>query len=360
MADTEAGMEAGPITADFVMPPAPSIPPEQALRLLRRHYGLQGRARPLDSERDRIFHIMVEDGVEDGRDYLLRLANPAETPEVSSLQTAVLAHIATRAPGLPVQRILPALSGRLEEPVDYGAGRMGIARLLTFLPGRPLRDGPIGAAQRQAVGGVTALLALAMRDFHHPAAGHALYWDIQHLLRLRGLVPCIADAPGRELALRVLEDFATRVQPELATLRAQVLHDDLHPGNILVDPADPSRITGLLDFGDTVRTALVNDLAVAANHHVALEGHPLAGVAGIVGAYHAVLPLEPREVALLPRLIAARLLIGVLVRSWQARETPGAVPPPVFARAALERLAAVPLDEARAPLFRACGMEIPA
>ena len=103
MADTEAGMEAGPITADFVMPPAPSIPPEQALRLLRRHYGLQGRARPLDSERDRIFHIVVEDG----RDYLLRLANPAETPEVSSLQTAVLAHIATRAPGLPVQRILP-------------------------------------------------------------------------------------------------------------------------------------------------------------------------------------------------------------------------------------------------------------
>ena len=355
MADTEAGAEAGPITADFVMPPAPSIPPELALWLLRRHYGLQGRARPLDSERDRIFHIMAEDG----QNCLLRLANPAETAEVSNLQTAVLAHIATRAPGLPVQRILPALSGRLEEPVDYGAGRMGIARLLTFLPGRPLRDGPIDSAQRHAVGGVTARLALAMRDFHHPAAGHALYWDIQHLLRLRGLVPWIGDAPGRELALRVLEDFATRVQPELATLRAQVLHDDLHPGNILVDPAEPTRITGLLDFGDTVHTALVNDLAVAANHHVALDGHPLAGVAGIVGAYHAVLPLEAREVALLPRLIAARLLIGVLVRSWQARETPGAVPPPVFARAALERLVAVPLDEARAPLFRACGMEIP-
>ena len=45
-------------------------------------------------------------------------------------------------------------------------------------------------------------------------------------------------------------------------LRAQVVHNDLAPTNVLVD--DRLAVTGIIDFGDLTRTALICDLAIAA------------------------------------------------------------------------------------------------
>ena len=45
-------------------------------------------------------------------------------------------------------------------------------------------------------------------------------------------------------------------------MRAQVVHNDLAPTNVLVD--DTLAVTGITDFGDMTHTALVCDLAVAA------------------------------------------------------------------------------------------------
>src|SRR5204862_39432 len=59
----------------------------------------------------------------------------------------------------------------------------------------------------------------------------------------------------------VLDRFEHRVTPELLRMRAQVVHNDLAPNNVLVD--DTLAVTGITDFGDMTHTALVCDLAVA-------------------------------------------------------------------------------------------------
>ena len=55
----------------------------------------------LDSERDQNFRLRTTDG----RDYVLKIANPAEERSVTNLQTEVLRHVASRDPSLPIPRI---------------------------------------------------------------------------------------------------------------------------------------------------------------------------------------------------------------------------------------------------------------
>ena len=95
----------------------------------------------------------------------------------------------------------------------------------------------------------------------HPAASYPIAWDIRRLPQLRPWLSAVDEA--RRPAVRaVLDRFEQRVAPELATVRAQVVHNDLAPTNVLVD--DTLAVTGITDFGDMTHTALICDLGVAA------------------------------------------------------------------------------------------------
>ena len=51
--------------------------------------------------------------------------------------------------------------------------------------------------------------------------------------------------------------------PLLDTLTSQVGPDgDFSPFNVLVDPDKPDYVTGIIDFGDVVRTSVIFDISV--------------------------------------------------------------------------------------------------
>jgi len=108
----------------------------------------------------------------------------------------------------------------------------------------------------------------------------------------------------------------------LPSLRAQVIHNDFNPHNVLVDAIADDRIAGVIDFGDVVRSPLVQDLAVAAAYQIGASGHPLQGAADMAASFHAVCPLLPEEIELLPDMIAARLALTIAVSSWRAARHP--------------------------------------
>ena len=339
---------------------APEIPEAAAEALVSRYFGVTGTARRLASERDQNFRIKAADG----RTYVLKIANPAEDPAVTDFQTQALLHIARIDPGLPVPRVNPALDGSALLSIPVGPGDTRMMRLLSFLEGDPLPREGRTPARRRAVGRCLAQLGLALRDFAHPAAGHELLWDLKLASRLRDLVPHLAAASARATAHGVLDRFDAHVVPALPGLRAQVIHNDFNPTNVLVDPADPDRVVGIIDFGDMVQAPLINDLAVASAYQLAGDVDPLVAVAELAAAYHAVVPLRPVEIGLLFDLVATRLVMSVAISGWRAvrypenrdyilRNSPAAW-------AALDRVAAVPRDLARAMLERALVSSTPA
>ena len=255
---------------------------DAARAIVRDVWGVEPTALSrLDTERDDSFRVTTAQA-----EYVLKVAHPADDPLYVNLQTAALSFAAEQS-GLPLQRILLTVEGEIEPEVG---GR--VARLLTWLPGEP--GAPI---DHFLLGQTLGRLSDALADFDHPAAHRDFAWDAARLDLLR---PLLAEFPSDDIE-RVFDLYDGL---DLDALPRQVIHNDFHPGNVLV--AD-SAVSGILDFGDVVHTVRVVDLAVAQSYF---------GVSpALVEGFERVVPLADAERAALPTLVAARYAQRILVNS---------------------------------------------
>jgi len=112
------------------------------------------------------------------------------------------------------------------------------------------------------------------------------------------------------------------VAPCFATVRRQFVHNDFNARNIIVDASDESRVTGIIDFGDSVHTALIADVAVGAIGQLSEPQTAEEAIQHFVRAYCEVEPLDCQELALLPSLIAGRIVQNVVITSWRRARDP--------------------------------------
>lgn len=332
--------------------PPPPVTEAEAEALLRAYWGLTGRASVIACERDANFRVAGTPG------HVLKISNPAEPAQDTNFQTEALLWVAAQDPALPVPRVIAALDGRYEVAIPLSDGRRAVARVLGWVAGAPLARAGFAPGMAEDIGSVLARLGCALRGFAHPAAGHRLQWDIRHALDLRPML-----VPGQEDLAAELDGFAARVAPVLPGLRRQVVHNDMNHHNIVVDPADPGRIAGVLDFGDMVETALICDVAVAAAYLITHDPDPVAPVARMVAAYHRITPLLPAETALLRDLIVARLVTSIVISETRARRYPGNAAyilrnTPAM-RDAMARFAALPRAEVTARIEAALSPTAP-
>lgn len=297
---------------------ASSLPESLAQRLAAEHYGLSVAVHRLDSERDQNFRLRTPDG----REYVLKIANPTEDRAVTNLQTEALVHLAAADPDLPVPRMFPALNGTNELEIKFDDGSTRVVRLLSFLAGKPFHTVESTPALRRDLGQCAARMARGLSNFRHPGANHKLLWDMQHAAELRPLLDAVP-TERRALVERTLDRFEAYVLPVLPGLPKQPLHNDLNPHNIVVDADNHQRIAGFIDFGDMTSTARVIDLAVTAAYQVAATDDPLAPACDMISAYHAVSPLDATEFDILFDLIATRMILTIVISSWRAIRYPG-------------------------------------
>jgi hydroxylysine kinase len=325
------------------MPAMPRMSEIQASRIARELYGVTAVATRLASEHDDTFRLVLPDGTS----RFLRASAPdvatAGTGRTgttghagtgaagTSFLTAILLHLARSAPGLPVQRVIPSLSGAAEVVIGDVAGADGrLVRMTTFLPGRLLREVPSSAGLRRDIGATLARLSLALRDFTHPAARRTHHWDLQNASQLRPLLDELPGlAPGlRERLADTLDRCETIVRLALAGVPVQVIHTDFHGDNLLAAD-DGSAVRGVLDFGDSLIGPVAQDVAVAACYQLGADctvsdggADLLAPALDVVAGYHAADPLRPADLPLIAEFIPVRLATRIIVSQWNAAREP--------------------------------------
>jgi Ser/Thr protein kinase RdoA (MazF antagonist) len=306
--------------ATMVMHPQP-LPLARAVGLARECYGLEARAVRLTGERDENFRLTAADG----SDYVLKIAHPAENAAVTGLATAALLHLEREDPGLPCPRVVRGPGGHSHVSFIDEQRRERTARLLTYLPGRPLGRTHGSQRLRAECGRLGARLIRALRTFRHPAAHRVIVWDVRHAAHLARLLGEVPGFPCRQEAIAVLERIVPRIDTQLPQLRQQIVHNDLNSKNVLV--AETGEVTGIIDFGDMTYTAVIADVAVTAAEHIpedcsAGSGEAAASVRDVANAYHESVPLSEQELALLTTLVAARLVANMVVHEWHVRRNP--------------------------------------
>ena len=262
----------------------------------------------LSTEKDDTFLVNAAGGVK----FILKVANPAEQATELDFEVRLLMHLEQVDSSLPVPRVIAESGARPYVALRDRAGQLRHVRLLSYLHGTPLDRTTSTAAERFRVGELLARLRHATAGFSHPADARILAWDVKHLSDLGSLLTYI-DHPGRRADLqRGLKRFAA-LQTRIGRLRMQVLHNDFNRSNLIVDHDHPQFVTGIIDFGDAVRTAIAIDVATALLNQLPRDasGDPsedlfasardlMLGYLSVAGAH-----LQD-EIELIPHLVMAR------------------------------------------------------
>lgn len=295
-------------------------PPEftaaEVEKLAAEHFSIQAEANLLASERDQNFCLKTADK----QRYTFKIANHAEQLAVVEFQNGALQHMAELDPGLPLPRVIANRQGDFHTRVEHG-GKAHWVRLLSWVEGSVLYDSKTSPRLLDEMGQLLARMGLALKDYQHPGSNPPLLWDMKQASGLRGLLPCIEE-PALRIMIEAALDRFDDLLPDLMKMRTQVIYNDLNPDNVLVDPGNPDRISGIIDFGDLVESPLVIDLAVAAAYYLDKGDDPLAAAAPLIAGYHKLRPLLPEEMNILTGLIKTRLITSILIMSWRMSEFP--------------------------------------
>lgn len=314
-------MSRGPLDPASLRFDPPSVPLERVVDVLAEHWGLSGRLRPLDGERDQNTQVTTDDG----RDFVLKIASPSEDPLVADLQCAALHHVARADAGIAVPQMVPTRDGHdiVTTSID---GAPAPTRLLTFVDGVTFDDaGALGLDALIEIGASQGRLAHAFGGFEHRAAGNFMAWSLDagmvhhdELWDGLGEVGRAAAGPFRER----VEAVAARIESGDPGLRRQVLHNDGHRGNLLRVDAASVAVTGVIDFGDIADTCVVADLAICVASFV--DGHSAQpdAAAAIAAGYDRWMSLTDIEVDGLVDAVLQRIVLGLLLVEFQRRNAP--------------------------------------
>ena len=293
---------------DVIAAAPPSLDEATVLRTLKDAYGLSGSLRALISERDQNFRLESPNGER----YVVKIANECEPAEITDFQVQVLQHLKASACPVPVPHVMQTGQGTLIAEIE---GRKSSLRVVSYLPGKPAEDMRVQPALGYELGRCLALLDASLAGFSHPGQSQVLMWDMQRAAELRDVLEYVADEELRGELIACIDQFQERVLPELASLRRQVIHNDLNLGNVLVDSEDPCVVSGIIDFGDMLNAPLVIDAAIAASY---LRDSDFAVMGEFFRGYQSVIEFEPAERRILFDLVRTRLATTLAIFHWRA------------------------------------------
>ncbi|MER9222953.1 phosphotransferase enzyme family protein [Mesorhizobium sp. M0644] len=322
-----------------------SIDPLLLKNMLERHYGLSGHAERLGSEKGHTFWLKAG-----ANEYLVKVS-PSDEPEpVTALQIAAMGYLDDAAHALPIQRIKPTLDRRDSVPIDLGDGTCRTLSVFCFVEGLLWEQMDADVEQLTKVGDMLGRVDIALRLFGHPAAARSLVYDIRQFPHWAGLVEYAPDLKHRLLGQRVFKLFEEVVLPRLPSLEMQVIHGDYAPNNVVVDPHSDVFVKAILDFGDTLHSAVIFDPANPVAHLIGrTQDHPWRDAFAFVAGYEQSRPINESELPLLPVAALARLTMLALIRHWKAERAPDQreelLASAEYYWTNLQRAMAVPLDE---------------
>ena len=217
-------------------------------------------------------------------------------------------------PGVPVSRVVPTMAGKAYTQLSDEHGHPRFIWQIAMLPGATLDHHKLTISLVEQIGATAAHMHQALQDFEHPGLHRDIKWDLRAANWIGDYLSVFDDKPAVQSQIRdLLEWYREDGQPLLRSLPAQAIHNDLNQQNLLathgvgVGP----QLSGVIDFGDSLYSPKIVDLAIAGAYLAMDQDQPVEAVAALVTGYCQVLPLSAAELDALWPLLLMRLAVSV-------------------------------------------------
>ena len=150
-------------------------------------------------------------------------------------------------------------------------------------------------------------------DHMHPGVTSRVLecWDLQYFMCLKKYILHVEDKKTREMAHTVMAAYETNVLPRLPSMKKGIIHGDANGLNIILQKiGEEYEIAGVIDFGDTVCSHYLFELAIMLAHKmmVVIEYcDPVEFVAPMLHGFLDALPLSGDDLSCLYYAVVARL-----------------------------------------------------
>lgn len=332
----------------------PSFDPSEAERIAYQSFGLTGCAHPLDGERDQNFRIDTDTGR-----FVLKIAHPDVRRDFLALENKVI-RIASEVREFDSPRIVNSLEGKSIVNASSGSSECAV-RCLTYVEGVPLATcDPHTPDLLMSIGHALGQLDLSLATLGDPSeAKRNIKWDLARAPEIvAGTLPKIRDESRRKLLEHFLGLY-NQIADRVSRLSKSVIQNDANDYNILVDAsADTKPSIGLIDYGDLVYSATVNELAICCAYIMLGKQNPLEAAKALIRGYNERRELSASELSCLFPLTCMRLAQSVCISVEQTLLRPGDAYLAISERRAwqmLERLSTFGADNVHAEFLRACA-----
>jgi 4-aminobutyrate aminotransferase-like enzyme/Ser/Thr protein kinase RdoA (MazF antagonist) len=300
---------------------APVLTEAEVSRWVELLYGVSGTLSALGSCQDVNYKLKSSSG--DGAVYVVKISNSATAQHEIVFQNKIMGHLASTE----------SLKGRLQFPVPVNQldGSLfskiqlkeysHFIRLLTYVKGYVLSDSKYFAPEvlfvlGQCVAGVCK--SLADFDCTGMVVPELLQWDLQRAPAvISELLPEISDETQRGRLHRVSAAALQLLEPLIPSLQKQIVHGDLAHYNLVATRSQNGgpEITGVIDFGDAMRSWVVGDLAVCITsgfEYAGWKNNALLQASEVLRGFLSVSSLNEQEIQALWPLIRIRSVVNIV------------------------------------------------
>ena len=269
-------------------------------------YGIEGEIIKLYGELDLNFKVTSNKGIS----YLLKISRSNFNPKYIDFQSSLIKHINKNCE-IKTNIIIKTIDKRESSVIKDKYNLVRSVRLFTWIEGRLWSSvNPIKKKLRTQLGTYTALISSSLISFDHTLSSREIDWDISNSLWVESYL-----SKFNSRKHKLINSFITDFKKNLIlynSLEKSIIHNDINDNNIIVsnNMREPV-IESIIDFGDSVYSQRINDLAISCAYGIMNLNDPLSGCCEIVSGYNKTLNISENELKLLYNLIGMRLVISV-------------------------------------------------
>lgn len=315
----------------------PNVNEETVIDLLSKIYGLTViDIEELNAYDDRNYHVHCKEyhvnpyiSVISEHGYVIKIINSLDSrnTDIIDAQTEMLLFLKGHVDcPIPVKNLKGTYYTVFEKTCtndnddgdDYGGHAI---RLFVYRPGQLLKSVSSSKELLFKVGHLAADLDTRLSKFYHPAfEHHRTMWMLTSTSKLHYFVFAVHDEKRKRLACEIIDTFEKDVMKYVPILEQGVIHGDLNEQNILVNE-EGTDIVGIIDFGDSQKTCLIFELAIAVCYML-LERNDINEGKHVIEGYQSLRKLTDLEKKILKVTVCARICQSLVMGAYSHLNDP--------------------------------------